>query len=168
MNAQKFNKLASDSSKTFRLEAFSFTFDFGLNIYFDDFEDLKNIIGDSEIEFWQLEVQADSVELDVDSFHDLKMILAVYEDEPSNAEQLVYLSQIVKEGYAKWDEARDWHENNYFCEDMSDSDFGHYLIHELSCLEIPDNISAYFDYERYGKESKWDFVVIADSIYQNS
>ena len=55
MNAIDFSNAASDSTKNFRLEAFSFTYDFGLNIYFDDMEDLRNIIGDTEIEFWQVE-----------------------------------------------------------------------------------------------------------------
>lgn len=68
MNAFDFSNLASDTTKAFRLEAFSFTFDFGLNIYFDDMDDLKNIIGDAEIEFWQVEgMQADTY-MKVDNF----------------------------------------------------------------------------------------------------
>ena len=42
MNAQEFNTLASDSSKTFRLEAFSFTFQFGLNVFFNDYDDRQS------------------------------------------------------------------------------------------------------------------------------
>lgn len=48
MNAFDFSNAANDSTKNFRLEAFSFTYDFGLNIYFDDMDDLRSIIGDTE------------------------------------------------------------------------------------------------------------------------
>ena len=168
MNTQEFNTLASDSSKTFRLEAFSFTFQFGLNVFFNDYDDLMEIIGESEIEFWSLEVQADSVEIEVKSFKELQQVLAVYEDEPSNAEQLVYLAQIVSEGYATWENARDWHEDNYFSEDMNDYDFGHYLMHDVSCIEIPEVLQGYISYEAYGRDAKInDFVTIGNSIYNN-
>lgn len=168
MNAQEFNSLASDTSKTFRLEAFSFTFQFGLNIYFDSYSDLIDIIGESEIEFWSLEVQADSVEIEVKSFKALEQVLEVYEEEPSNAEQLVYLAQIVSEGYATWDNARNWHEDNYFSEHMDDYDFGHYLMHDVNCIEVPEALQGYIDYEQYGKDAKInDFVTIGSSIYNN-
>lgn len=168
MNAQEFNKLASDTSKTFRLEAFSFTYDFGLNIYFDDMDDLRNIIGDSEIEFWQLEVQAENAEYKVDSFAALEELIEFIENNDPHVDIELFL-QIIKEGYAKdLESAKDWHEDNYFSENMNDYDFGYYMIHDLGTCEIPEHLQSYFDYEKYGKECKWDFVVIADSIYQNN
>ena len=70
MNAFDFSNKASDSSKLFLLEAFSFTFQFGLNIYFDDMDDLRDIIGDTEIEFWQVEGLREDTYMDVDNFKD--------------------------------------------------------------------------------------------------
>lgn len=34
----------------------------------------------------------------------------------------------------------------------NDEDLGYYYIEELSALSIPENISPYFDYERYGRD----------------
>lgn len=167
MNAFDFSNLASDTSKNFRLEAFSFTFDFGLNIYFDDLAELEDIIGETEIEFWQVEGTAEGTYMDVNNFADLETAIELIE-ESHFQDDLDQFSSIVKEGYApNLAEAKTWHEDNYFSEDMSDYDFGYYMIHELGTCEIPEHLQSYFDYEKYGKECKWDFVVIADSIYNN-
>ena len=66
MNAFDFSNKASDSTKAFRLEAFSFTFDFGINIFFDDMDDLHAIIGETEIEFWQVEGTQEETYLDIE------------------------------------------------------------------------------------------------------
>lgn len=168
MNAQEFNTLASDTSKTYRLEAFSFTYDFGLNIYLNDYDDLMEIVGESEIEFWQLEVQADETHLDVNNFSSLQELLEFIENNDPAAPIELFL-QIIKEGYASdLDAAQSWHEDNYFCEDMNDYDFGHYLMHDVNCVEIPETLQGYIDYEKYGRDAKFDFVVIDDSIYHNA
>lgn len=168
MNAQQFLALASDQSKTFRLEGFSFTFDFGLNIYFDDLDDLQDIVKDTEIEFWQLEITGDDITVDVDNWTALKQVLTLIDDLGVEVGNLAYLAQIVKEGYSTWDQARDWHEDNYCCEAMSDADFGHYLMHEMNCIEVPEALQGYIDYEAYGRDAKInDFVTIDDSIYFN-
>ena len=168
MNAFDFSNLASDTSKNFRLEAFSFTYDFGLNIYFDDMDNLKEIIGDSEIEFWQVEGTSEGTYMDVDNFNALEKAIELIE-EGHFQEDLNALAAIVKDGYANdLDEAKTWKEDNYFSEDMNDYDFGYYMIHELGTCEISEHLQSYFDYEKYGKECKWDFVVIGDSIYNNN
>ena len=166
MNAQEFNKLASDSSKTFRLEAFSFTFDFGINIFFDDMNDLHAIIGETEIEFWQVEEQASEIHIDVSDFSSLKQVLEMFADAaPSDLEAY---QEIVKGGYATWETVADWHLDNYFSEHMADYDFGHYLMHDVSCIEIPEALQGYISYESYGRDALInDFVVIGSNIYNN-
>lgn len=168
MNTFDFSNKASDSSKAFRLEAFSFTFQFGLNIYFDDMDDLHTIIGDTEIEFWQVEGTHEETYVDVKNFKDLKTAIKLIE-ESHFQEDLDQFSLIVKEGYATdLEVAQEWHEDNQFCEDMNDYDFGHYLMHDVSCIEIPEALQDYIDYEQYGKDAKInDFVTIGNYIYNN-
>lgn len=168
MNAFDFSNKASDSSKAFRLEAFSFTFQFGLNIYFDDMDDLQDIIGDTEIEFWQVEGMHEETYLDVKNFKDLETAIKLIE-ESHFQEDLDQFSAIVKDGYATdLEAAQEWHEDNQFCEDMNDYDFGHHLMHDVSCIEIPEVLQGYIDYEAYGKDAKInDFVTIGNSIYNN-
>lgn len=168
MNAINFSNAASDSSKNFRLEAFSFTFQFGLNIYFDDIDDLKNIIGDTEIEFWQVEGTSEDTYMDVKNFADLETAIELIEAGHFQ-EDLDIFNAIAKEGYAPTlADAQQWHEDNYCSESMNDFDFGHYLMHDVSCIEIPEALQGYIDYEQYGKDALInDYVVIGSKIYNN-
>lgn len=168
MNAFDFELLASDKTKTFRLEAFSFTFQYGLNIYFDDMDDLKDIIGESEIEFWQVEGMNEDTYMDVNNFADLTTAIELIEAGHFQ-EDLDTFNAIAKEGYAPTlADAQQWHEDNHFSDHMNDYDFGHYLMHEVSCIEIPETLQGYIDYEQYGKDALInDFVVIGSNIYNN-
>ena len=168
MNAFDFSNKASDSSKNFRLEAFSFTFQFGLNIYFNDLDDLHAIVGDTEIEFWQVEGLREDTYMDVDNFKDLESAIELIM-EGHFQEDLDLFKQLKDEGYVSdLSQAQEWHDENQFCEDMSDYDFGHYLIHELSCIEIPEALQGYVDYEAYGRDAKInDFVTVGNFIYSN-
>lgn len=168
MNAFDFSNKASDSSKNFRLEAFSFTFDFGLNIYFDDMANLRDIIGDTEIEFWQVEGLREDTYMDVDNFKDLESAIELIM-ESHFQEDLDLFKKLKDEGYVSdLSDAQEWHDENQFCEYMSDYDFGHYLITEVSCIEIPEALQGYIDFEQYGKDSKInDFVTIGNFIYSN-
>ena len=168
MNAFDFSNKASDSTKNFRLEAFSFTFQFGLNIYFDDMDDLRDIIGDTEIEFWQVEGLREDTYMDVDNFKDLESAIELIM-EGHFQEDLDLFKQLKEEGYVSdLSQAQEWHDENQFCEDMSDYDFGHYLIHELSCIEIPEALQGYVNFEQYGKDAKInDFVTVGNFIYSN-
>ena len=91
MNAFDFSNKASDSSKNFRLEAFSFTFSLGLNIYFDDMDDLRDIIGDTEIEFWQVEGLREDTYMNVDNFKDLVAAIELIMEGHLKDAQLKYL-----------------------------------------------------------------------------
>lgn len=168
MNAIDFSNKASDSTKNFRLEAFSFTYDFGLNIYFDDMDDLRDIIGDSEIEFWQVEGLREETYMDVDNFKDLETAIELIM-ESHFQEDLDLFAKLKEEGYVKdLADAQKWHDENNFCEDMSDYDFGHYLMHEVSCIEIPEALQGYIAYEAYGRDALInDFVRVGNHIYSN-
>lgn len=168
MNAFDFENLASDKTKSFRLEAFSFTFQYGLNIYFDDLEDLKNIIGESEIEFWQVEGMNEDTYMDVKTFQDLATAIELIEDGHFQ-EDLDNFSAILKDGYAPTlEDAKQWHEDNYASESMNEYDFGYHLMHEVQCIEIPEALQGYIDYEQFGKDSLInDYVVIGSNIYHN-
>lgn len=168
MNAFDFSNKASDSSKNFRLEAFSFTFSFGLNIYLDDMDDLRDIIGDTEIEFWQVEGLREDTYMNVDNFKDLETAIELIM-EGHFQEDLDLFKQLKAEGYVSdLSQAQEWHDENQFCEDMSDYDFGHYLMHDVSCLEIPEALQGYISYEAYGRDALInDFVRVGNYIYSN-
>lgn len=168
MNVFDFSNKANDSTKNFRLEAFSFTYDFGLNIFFDDLSDLQDIIGDTEIEFWQVEGLHEGTYMDVDNFKDLETAIQLIEDGHFQ-EDLDLFQQLKNEGYVSdLADAQEWHDENQFCEDMSDYDFGHYLMHDVSCIEIPEVLQGYINYEAYGRDAKInDFVTVSNFIYSN-
>jgi hypothetical protein len=168
MNAFDFSNKASDTSKYFRLEAFSFTFQFGLNIYFNDLDDLNDIIGDTEIEFWQVEGLREDTYMDVDNFKDLETAIELIM-ESHFQEDLDLFAAIKNDGYVQnLEDAQAWHDENKFCEDMNDYDFGYHLMHEVSCIEIPEALQGYIDYEQYGKDALInDFVKIGNAIYSN-
>lgn len=168
MNAIDFSNAASDSNKNFRLEAFSFTFSFGLNIYLDDMDDLRDIIGDTEIEFWQVEGLREDTYMNVDNFKDLETAIELIM-EGHFQEDLDLFKQLKAEGYVSdLSQAQEWHDENQFCEDMSDYDFGHYLMHDVSCIEIPEALQGYVNFEQYGKDAKInDFVTVGNFIYSN-
>ena len=58
--------------------------------------------------------------------------------------------------------------DRYFCDYMDDDDFGYYLVHELDCIEIPESVESYFDYERYGRDCKYDFYVTDNYIFSTN
>lgn len=168
MNAFDFSNAASDSSKLFRLEALSFTYDFGLNIYFDDMNDSRNIIGDSETEFWQVEGLHEETYMDVKNFKDLESAIELIM-EGHFQEDLDLFKKLYEDGYVKdLSDAQEWHDENQFCEDMDDYDFGHYLMHDVSCIEVTEALQGYIDYEKYGRDAKInDFVTVGNFIYNN-
>lgn len=168
ITSQEFFASASLTNKAFRLEAFSFTFQSGLNIYFDNYDELQSIVKGTEFEFWQLEVQSEGVEVEVKNLKDLQTILEKMEEGSYDVSQLEVYAAIVEGGYSTWENAQAWHEDNYFTDYTNDYDFGHYLMHEVNCIEVPEALQGYIDYEQYGKDALInDFMVIDDSIYSN-
>lgn len=155
--------LFNDTTKAHCLEGFCFTLQHGMNFYFDDYEDLMDTLNeyDLEIEFWLLD---DAYK--VESFQDLEELLDFisYNDEDDIEKALA----IKEEGYASsLDDALTWHNDNYFSESQSDTDLGYYMVDEGLMGEIPEPIKSYIDYERIGKEMKWDLIEINDCLYWN-
>ncbi len=69
------------------------------------------------------------------------------------ASNLKICIQNIQTGLYKWFE-------------FPESDFGAYLIEELSAIKIPDNIQPYFDYEAYGRDARLELnCVISDQYY---
>lgn len=166
----QFLAACADTSKTYRLEAFSFTHDVGVNIYFDDYEDLAEIVKGVEIEFWLVEDTINDVEIKVSSFASLRQVMSFFEEIESGDEDLIEAyANLVDCNFCSWGDVKDWHANNYVTDYESDADFGHYLIDECDCLEIPEAIQGYFDYEAYGRDMLASYYAKCEGrIYHNS
>lgn len=46
-----------------------------------------------------------------------------------------------------------------------EEEFGEYLAIECDCLNIPDNIQPYFDFERYGRDALYDFRQTSNYVF---
>lgn len=155
--------LFSDNTKAHYLEGFCFTLQHGMNFYFNDYEEFTDLLNehDLEIEFWLLDDK-----YKVESFDELEELLNFidYNDEDDIEKALA----IKSEGYAETlDDALEWHNDNFFSEALSDCDLGYYMVDEGLMGEVPDSIKSYLDYEKIGKEMKWDLVEINDCLYWN-
>lgn len=153
----------NDNTKNHCLEGFCFTLQHGMNFYFDDYNELTDLLNehDLEIEFWLLDDK-----YKVESFNELEDLLNFidYNDE----DDISIAISVKNEGYAKsLDDALEWHNDNFFSEFLTDSDLGYYMIDEGLLGEIPDSILSYLDYEKIGKEMKWDLVEINGFLYWN-
>lgn len=170
ISIENFANLCSDSSKRYQIEAFSFTHQFGLNIDFDDVDDLQEITRNVEFEFWALIDSVSGAEVEAHTFAELKKIIGAIEDCDSDELELIeQYAAIVKGRYADWDSVRKWHDDNFRTDFVNNQDFGYYLIQELGNLEIPDEIQHYFDYEAYGRDTLQEcYYVINEKVYSAS
>lgn len=170
ITAEQFSKICADDSKRYQIEAFSFTHQLGLNINFDDVDDLKEITRNVEFEFWALVDSLSDAELEVHTFAELEKIIGVIED--CNSDELALMEQyaaLIKGRYADWDSVRKWHDDHFRTDFVNNEDFGYYLIQELGNLEIPDEIQHYFDYEAYGRDTLQEcYYVINGKVYSAS
>lgn len=164
-----FFALANNTSKRFSIEAFSFTHQYGLNIYFDDLDDLREITKDVEYEFWALHDDTEDAEYQVKTFENLRHIMD-YIENGTDPDLIDVYMEIVENGYSTWDEVWRWHENRMFAEDTFDTDydFGYYLLHEVDCLDVPEHLEHYIDYAAYGRDAMVEsYVKIGGYIYHN-
>lgn len=155
--------------KKYRLEGFCFTFDVGINFYFDDLENFKDVIdeNDLEIEFWQLEEVATTNSYDVDNFSDLSAIIE-WLDDGEDEDLIAQYIALANDNFCQLDEAKEYHENNLFCEVMSDEDLGYYIVDEgLFGVEIPDSLANYLDYKSIGRDFSFDLSQCGDYYYMN-
>lgn len=49
-------------------------------------------------------------------------------------------------------------DNYYLVDADNDEDLGYYFAHEVGCIDIPDSLEPYFDYERYGRDISFDGI----------
>ncbi len=168
---EQFVQATSDSSKRFYLEAFCFSFDFGLNIHFDDMDDLKQITKDVEFEFWMLGDSLSDLETDVNNFDALKKLVASLEAlDPDDYDKVVAYAELVEKCVcATLEDAKTFYEDNFRCEYVSDDDFGRYLVDEIGALTVPEELEMYFDYERYGHDMLIEgYFKIGKRVYINA
>ena len=155
--------------KKYRLEGFCFTFDVGINFYFDDLEEFRIAIdeNDLEIEFWQLEEVVTTNSYDVDNFGDLSIIIEWLEDYVDDSLIAQYIA-LANDNFCQLDEAKKYHENYLFCEVMSDEDLGYYIVDEgLFGIEVPESLANYLDYKAIGRDFSFDLSQCGDYYYIN-
>lgn len=86
-----------------------------------------------------------------DNLEELNDLAEAIEEDPEKAEALIYW------GYDTAEKIRDNLDNViYTCtpEGAESEEFavGYYYAEEVGCLEIPENLKGYFDYEAYGRD----------------
>lgn len=65
------------------------------------------------------------------------------------------------EGYHAWEQLvqqydEHWDDDIYIYEGMDWEDLGHYFIHQVSCIQIPEELENYIDYRSYGEQFQYD------------
>ena len=94
-----------------------------------------------------------------DSIEELNELAEIIEEDPEIAEALIY------NGYDTPDEMREKWDDVYYITTPSgweseESAIGYYYAEELGCLDIPENLKNYFDYEAYGRD-----IMIESNFY---
>lgn len=159
----------SVQNPTYRLEGFCFTYDVGLNFYFDNVNEFKDIIdnNDLEIEFWQLEYIATKTEYSVTYFSELEAIIEWLEG-GENSDMIQQYINLANDNFCELKDAKDYHENNLFSEYMENTELGYYVIDEgFFGVEIPDSLANYLDYEAIGRDFSFDLSECGGYYYNN-
>lgn len=65
------------------------------------------------------------------------------------------------EGYSNWqdivnDKEYNWDDDIYLYPNFDWYDLGRYFLHAVDCIEIPDFLTDYIDYEKYGEQFELD------------
>lgn len=168
--AQAFYNAASDTTKRYSLESFCFTYQFGLNIYFNDYDDLQELLSldEVELEFWALYDSSEQTDFKVSDFKTLQSILEMLENAEDSDDVTQYLA-IIADGYVKsLDDAKEWHNNSFFSREMTKKELGQYFVDEGLMGDIPDNLINYIDYESLGRDLMFDYVIINGNMYYNN
>lgn len=133
----------------------------------EDIEALKNRTGYDETheEYFITDYESDVKGLTIgeyDDIDDLNELAELIEEDPEIVEVLIYF------GYDTPEEIRENWENVTYCttpEGFESEEFaiGWYFAKELNCLDIPENIESYFDFDAYGRD-----IMIEGSFYTTS
>ena len=138
----------------------------------DDFESVFERIGISDEpdengryyeEYFITDYETDVNGLKVgeyDNLDDLNELAEAIEEDLEKAEALIYF------GYSEADEIREHIDDIIYitsCKAWENSDYeiGYYYAETMGCLEIPDYLKNYFDYEAYGRD-----IRIEGSFYE--
>lgn len=170
ISANDFYALASVSGKRFSVEAFSFTHQFGLNINFEDYEEFKEICKGIELEFWALHDTISDAEIQVSQFASLKLVSDMLLELDSDKYELIeQYALLVNGNFTTWSEVENYHDNNFVTDFVNNEDFGTFLIEEVGCLEIPEELQNYFDYREYGKDALQNsYDLVGKKVYHQS
>ena len=155
--------------KKYRLEGFCFTFDVGINFYFNDLEEFRIAIdeNDLEIEFWQLEEVTTANSYDVANFSDLSVVIEWLESGEDESIIAQYIA-LANDNFCQLVEAKQYHENNLFCDVMGNTDLGYYVIDNgLLDVEIPESLENYIDYDAIGRDFSFGLSPCGDYYYVN-
>ena len=65
------------------------------------------------------------------------------------------------EGYRAWEQLVEqyddrWDDDIYIYEGMDWEDLGYYFIHQVCCIQIPEELENYIDYRAYGEQFQYD------------
>ena len=126
----------------------------------EEIEAVKERIGiDENYEEWFItdyESDIDGLKVgEYDDIDELNELAELAEDDPEKVAALMYF------GYNTPEEISDHLDDvNYVTEpegsESEDFAIGYYYAHEVGCLNIPDEIECYFDYEAYGRDIRLD------------
>jgi antirestriction protein len=103
------------------------------------------IVSESQIDFEKL---ADFLKLDE---NERNICVEYWEEVDSNTE----VAQILKSYFYTFSG------ENY----DHNEEFGEYLALVCDCLNIPDNIQPYFDFEKYGRDALYDFRTTSNYVF---
>lgn len=80
-------------------------------------------------------------------------------DEPDKYEKMAVYCEI--EGYDAWkklieNNEQNWDNDIILYPEFDWYDLGHYFLHEVDCIDIPEFLDNYIDYKRYGEQFSYD------------
>lgn len=85
-----------------------------------------------------------------ESLEELNKLAELIEDDPEVVEALMYF------GYTTAEEIAEHMDDVIYIDADDNYDIGYYYAIECGCLDIPDNIQNYFDFEAYGRDITLD------------
>lgn len=117
----------------------------------EELEEVRSRCGFDETheEYFITDYESDVNGLTVDEYADLdelNELAELIEDDPEAVEALIYF------GYDTAEEIAEHKDDLIWIDAKDDYDIGYYYAIECGCLDIPDNIQNYFDFDAYGRD----------------
>ena len=116
-------------------------------------------------EYFITDYESSIENLKVEEFDDIEYLnelAELIEQEPEKVEALLYF------GFNTPEEIREHMDDLYYCTtptgcESDEEAIGYYYAEEVGCLDIPENIKSYFNYEAYGRD-----IMIEGNFYTAS